>query len=151
MTKTTIKGIMMAGAIAGLLTLAGCSSVNASDVKSHLESAQGVQGASVKVSHPGAPWNTETLITLFIADGSAQSITTAIRSSARAIAADEVAKHGVSFFVVPGKPSDYPDIRSSDPELRIPRAVFDDLGLEYEPGTIVALEPADLKRIAAEA
>ncbi|WP_033371796.1 hypothetical protein [Humibacter albus] len=150
MMKKTIRGIMVAGALTGLLALAGCSSIDTSAVTSRIESANGVQAATVQVSHPGAPWNTKTLVTLFIPDKSEQSIATAIRSATDAIAGTSAAKHDVSFFVIPGRPSDYPDLRSTDPELKIPRAVFTGLGLDYTPGTIVALTPADIQRIAAE-
>lgn len=150
MKKATSRGIIVAGVLAALLTLTGCAASSASAVKEHISSAQGVQGVNVVVSHPGAPWNTTTLITLFIPDSSAQSMITALRSSTAAIANDPVAKHDVVFYLVPGKPSDYPDLDSSDPELDIPKAVFDDLGVEYDPGTSIRLTSEDITRIAAE-
>ncbi|MDL9978215.1 hypothetical protein [Microbacterium candidum] len=140
----------MAGVLATVLGLAGCASADPAPVRSALEAVPGVQSAQVVVGHPGAPWNTETLITLRIADGSAEPVEAAARAAIAGIAATDVAQHPVRLYFTTDAPAG-----SQTSFLRVGsdvlKPVARDLGLEEQRAVeSLPLSPADIKRLAAE-
>lgn len=144
------KGILMAGVLATILGLAGCAGVDPSPARSALETVPGVQSVKIVVAHPGAPWNTETLITLRVADGSAETVEAAARAACASIAGSDIARHDVSlYFTVDAPPGSKGSFQRVGSDVLKP--VARDLGLDPEYAVeSLPLTPADITRLAAE-
>jgi hypothetical protein len=146
------RGVFLAGVIAVALALSGCASPDPVPAQSALATAPGIQGADVVITHPGAPWNTEAIVTLYVADESVPSVAAAVRSAAKALDGGPVADHPVTVFVIPGKPSDYSSNGAAvDARLRTLDGVADALGLHRDSvGDAIRLKPDDIRRLARE-
>ncbi|MCI0156402.1 hypothetical protein KNO15_06800 [Leifsonia shinshuensis] len=142
------KAIVMAGVLATVLGLAGCASPDPAPVQSAIATAPGILDARVVIGHSGAPWNVDPIITLYLADASADAIEAAVRSTAKAISGDDVAKHPVSVFVVMGEP----DASSDGDGMPIPEGVGTQLGIGEEATrfSMIRLTPDDIRRLAAD-
>lgn len=140
----------MAGVLATILGLAGCASVDPAPARSALEAVPGVHSVEIVVGHPGAPWNTQTLITLRIADGSVDTVEAAARAACASIAGTEIAQHDVRLYFTldapAGSKTTYLEVGSD-----VLKPVARDLGLDEGAAVeSLPLTPADITRLAAE-
>lgn len=135
---------------AGVLAITGCAAADpdVASLDSELASVPMVNAAQATVSHPGAPWNTEIVVTLFVSDASDQTVIDAVRGAAPVLAGDpDIAKHPVSIGLLPGEPADYASASDyAANQIVIGDAVAADLGID--PGEFARLAPDDLQRLA---
>ena len=146
------REVFLAGVIAVVLALSGCASPDPAPAQSALATAPGIQGADVVITHPGAPWNTEAIVTLYVADDSVPTVAAAVRSAAKALDGGPVADHPVTVFIIPGRPSDYSTRGAAvDARLRALDGVADALGVPRDHGgDAIRLTPDDIRRLARE-
>jgi len=133
----------------GALSLAGCAaSPDMGDLAAHLEEVDGVNAVSADVGHPGAPWNTEVVVRLFVDDPSDAEFTSVIRGAIPALADDPTtARHGATVMFIEGVPGDYDNSgQQLRGKLRPGSKVYDELGLEF--GESMRLSPEDIARLA---
>lgn len=144
------KGIVMAGVLAGILGLAGCSSPDPAPVQSAIASAPGVQDARVVIAHPGAPWNNQSSVTVYVADSSPDSVDAAVRSAVVALSTGSLAGLPVMITVVEGKPSDFSADHPDDgARVKDLSSAAESLGVSLRsPGDYLYLTPDDIARIA---
>jgi len=109
----------------------------------------GVTGATMFVQHSGAPWNTATVMNLFVEDGSSTAIIDTTRAAAAVIADDpEVARHPVALSFVEGMPEDFPDGPGYGDRAVIMPDVYLALGLPDGSPEFIRIDPGELDRIA---
>lgn len=139
--------------VAGALALAGCSSdPDLSGVESQLAEVDGVNGAIADTQHSGAPWNTATVILLFLDDASDEGIVQSVRAAAPVLADDPaVSRNPVTLIFIDGDRDDY-DSRSSAlaDDVIVTSAVAESLGISSGAGESLQLTPDDLRRLAGE-
>lgn len=98
----------VAGMLAAVLALTGCAAgINVSTTDAKIGSVSGVTGATVQIEHPAAPWNTETIVRLFMVDDSAPAVAPAVRHRAAAIRDEPIARHAMVVVAHPGPASDW--------------------------------------------
>ncbi|NYG07973.1 hypothetical protein BJ986_002460 [Phycicoccus badiiscoriae] len=145
------KGIAIVGVLATVVALAGCGSPDPAAVQSAIASAPGIQGARVKVEHPGAPWNSQTGITIYVADSSTDAVTAAVRSALSELSKSALNGYPVMMDVVQGKPSDFSE---NNPEISAEVNLHDvttNLGIKStSPGTFLYLTSDEIRRVASQ-
>ncbi|MFJ6651599.1 hypothetical protein ACIQLJ_02245 [Microbacterium sp. NPDC091313] len=151
MTKIArvVAGLAVA---AGVFALTGCAAdPDVTSLDAELASVPAVNAAETTVSHPGAPWNTEILVTLFVSDTSDQTVIDAVRGAAPVLAADpDVSRHTVSIGLLPGEPADYPSASDyAASQIVIGDSAAAELGIAS--GEFARLSPDDLERLAGDA
>lgn len=137
---------------AGAVALAGCAGdPDTGALEDQLTGVPGVNDASVAVLHPGAPWNTEVAVWLFVDDASVDGLVDAARGAAPVLAADGTAsRNTVLLAFIEGEPGDYTDRREAiRSELPLASEVYAELGLPEHDNYALKLEPADLATLAA--
>ncbi|MFJ4164626.1 hypothetical protein ACIPY5_03650 [Microbacterium sp. NPDC089698] len=102
------------------------------------------------VSHPGAPWNTQTLVTVRVTDGSVATVEAAARTVAKTLAGTPIAEHDVYVYFDYDTPegATAPPMHVGSDMLR-PAAA--NLGLDPDAAReSLRIRPADITRLAAE-
>ncbi|WP_127473767.1 hypothetical protein [Microbacterium sulfonylureivorans] len=137
----------------GALALAGCTSdPDLSGLESELAGVDGINGAIADTQHSGAPWNTATVILLFLDDSSDEGIIASVRGAAPVLADDAaVSRNPVSLIFIDGDRDDY-DTRSSAlaDDVIVTSEVADSLGIAAGAGESLRLTPEDLRRLTGE-
>ena len=139
--------------VAGALALSGCSSdPDLSGVESQLAEVDGINGAIADTQHSGAPWNTATVILLFLDDASDEGIASSVRGAAPVLADNPaVSRNPVTLIFIDGDRDDY-DSRSAAlaDDVIVTSEVADSLGISSGAGESLQLTPDDLRRLAGE-
>lgn len=139
-------------AAAAVLLTSGCAAdSNTSALEDSLASTPGVNSALSWVTHPGAPWNTEVQVILFLDAGTDDAVVAATEGASRILAADDVSRgHTVQMSYVEGRREDYPtrDDALSD-KLPFGGGVFERLGLPESSTNALRLSPGDVQRLAS--
>lgn len=143
----------MAGMLVGVLALTGCAAgIDVSTTEAKIGAVAGVNDATVRITHPGAPWNTETIVRLYVSDDSASAVAQAVRGMTAAVVGEPIARHGMVVVAHPGRAADQAgkdpvDISAGD--LPVMRDVAADLGVTpRSDDTLLRLTPDDIRRIA---
>jgi len=122
--------------------------MNESDASSRVTTASEAStfAARVEVQHPGAPWVNKIVIRLYVRDGSAEGVATAVREAATAAAADADLKDSdLTFIAYEGRPEE----NSQIDDLRIMGSVSEIVGGKGAEG-ILDLSAADVRRLAGD-
>lgn len=122
--------------------------MNESDVSSRVTEASeaSTYAVRVEVQHPDAPWVNKVVIRLYVRDGSAEGVATAVREVASAAAADPDLKGtDLTFIAYEGRPED----NSRIDDLRVMRSVSAIVGGKGVEG-ILDLTAADIRRLAGD-
>jgi hypothetical protein len=136
----------------GAVALAGCAAdPDLTELEANLAEIPGVTAAEATVSHPGLPWNTEILVSLFVEDSSDETVIGAFRGAASVFLADPAtSRHPVSVGLLEGEPADYPSsVNRSSARIPLNAVTAEELGLEVG-GGFIALSSEDLQRLADE-
>jgi len=122
--------------------------MNESDASSRVTEASeaSTYAARVEVQHPGAPWVNKIVIRLYVRDGSAEGVATAVREVASAAAADPDLKGtDLTFIAYEGRPEE----NSQIDDLRVMGSVSAIVGGKGAEG-ILDLTAADIRGLAGD-
>ena len=122
--------------------------MNESDASSRVTEASeaSTYAARVEVQHPGAPWVNKIVIRLYVRDGSAEGVATAVREVASAAAADPDLKGTeLTFIAYEGRPEE----NSQIDDLRVMGSVSAIVGGKGAEG-ILDLTAADIRGLAGD-
>lgn len=139
--------------VVGALALSGCTSdPDLSGLETELSDVDGINGAIATTQHSGAPWNTATVVLLFLDDPSGEGVIDSVRGAAPVLADDPaVAQHPVSLIFIDGDRDDYADRSSALADrVIVTPAVFEALGVAGSGGESLTLSPDDVQRLAGE-
>lgn len=131
--------------------LVGCTAASdVSGLESQLAGIDNVNGAAASVTHPGAPWNTQVVVSLYLDDASDDGVVEAVRAAAPVLAADPVAsRNDVVLSFVDGQRSDYAtDFDAQKDEISVNPDVYRALGIPDRGGWFLQLSPAQVRDIA---
>ena len=138
---------------AGALALSGCSAdPDLGGLESQLAEVDGINGAIADTQHSGAPWNTATVVLLFLDDASDDGIIKSVRGAAPVLADDPaVSRNPVTLIFIDGDREDY-DTRSSAlaDDVIVTSEVADSLGIASGAGESLRLTSDDVRRLAGE-
>lgn len=137
----------------GALALSGCASdPDLSGLEAELSGVDGINGAIASTQHSGAPWNTATVVLLFLDDPSAEGLSGSVRGAAPVLADDPgVSGNPVSLIFIDGDRSDYTSRSAALADVVIvPTEVSDSLGVAASGGESLRLSPDDVRRLAGE-
>lgn len=140
-----------AAVVVGALSLAGCAGeADLGPLDSGLADVPGTSGAVTWTTHPGAPWNTEVQVLLYVDDATETGLVDVVRAAAPVISDDAVAaRHPVRLWFVDGDAADHEDGTSASSDaMAIPPSVFEALGVDARGGRSIAVSADDLRRIA---
>lgn len=146
-----MRGLVAGGVILGVLAMAGCAaSPDLSDLEDELGQVEGVNGAIVWATHPGAPWNTQVNVTLFLDEASSEAVIDATRAAGPVLAADPSAsRHDVSIAFADADRADYTrDSISSAPSVTVMPEVYEALGLQDTGAHMILIRAGALSPIA---
>lgn len=135
----------------GVLALAGCAGdPDVTELGARLAQAEGVNDATVGVTHSNAPWETQLVVTLFLEDPTDDGVVDAVRAAAPVFVADPVgSRHEVSLHFVPGGLGDYEDeFEAQGEELTVTPAVYTALGISGDNPYSLRLSPEQMRAIA---
>ena len=133
------------------LALAGCAgNPDVTDLEAQLSEVDGVNDATVAVTHSNFPWETQLVVTLYLEDSSDAGIAGAVRSAAPVFVADPVgSRHEVTLAFVPGRLSDFEDeFDAQRAELTVSPEVYTTLGIDGNNPYSITLSPAQMRAIA---
>ncbi|HEY1105688.1 hypothetical protein MUN74_04475 [Agromyces endophyticus] len=137
----------------GAVALVGCTTAepDVAGLESELSQVDGVNDAVVGVTHSGAPWNTQLVVTLYIDDDTADGMVGAARAAAPVfVAGGAGARHEVSMYFIPGQRSDYEsDFDAESYELTVTPEVAAALGVSDSGPFSLRISPAQMRQIAA--
>ncbi len=148
--KTT-RALIAVGIVASTLALTGCSpAADTTGLAAEITQSAGVLATTVDITHPGAPWNTELLVRIYVDDPSVESVAQKVRAIAPALARDATASsHTVGITAVQGDPS---TIAASGSEgkstLEIMVKVAGVLDVSRGGNSVLFLTPDDIARLA---
>lgn len=135
----------------GSLALAGCAGdPDVTDLQTQLSEVDGVNDATVSVTHSNFPWETQLVVTLFIEDATDDGVVDVTRAAAPVFVADPVAsRHEVSIYFVPGQQSDYDsEFDAQGEELVVTPEVAAALGVPDAGPHSLRLSPSQMRAIA---
>jgi len=137
-------------AATAMVVLAGCAAnPDVQGVQDGLEGLPGVNGADVSVQHPGAPWNTRIVVSMYLDDGSQAAAISAVEAAAPVLAdAPEVSRHPVMITLVHGDIADFPTGPTRTDTILLNPDTYATLGLEHTGGESVQLTSDDIARLA---
>jgi len=131
--------------------LVGCTAnADVSELESQLAGIDNVNGATASVTHPGAPWNTQVVVSLYLDDASDEGVVEAVRAAAPVLSTDPVAsRHDVVLSFVDGQRSDYEtDFDAQRDEISVNPEVYATLGILDRGAWFLQLSPAQVRDIA---
>lgn len=141
----------MAGIMASMLALVGCSpATDNTALAEEITRASGVLGTTVDITHPGAPWNTELLVRVYVDDPSVESVAQKVRLIAPVLAQDATARsHTVGITAVQGAPAAVAASGSQgQATLEIMVKVAGVLQVSSGGNSVLLLSPDDIARLA---
>lgn len=142
--RTALAG----GIVLGMLALSACAAdPDVSGLEDRLSQIDGVNGALVWSTHPGAPWNTQVNVTLFLDEASTSAVTAAMNDALPILAGDpEASRHDVAVGFADGDRADYTrENASSASAITVLPEVYEQLGLTDTGAYVIVLRPADLE------
>ena len=146
-----MRALVAGGVIVGLLAMAGCAArPDLSGLEDELGQVDGVNGAIVWTTHPGAPWNTQVNVTLFLDEASSDAVIDAARAAGPVLAADPSAsRHDVTIAFADAQRADYTrDSISSAPPVTVMPEVYEHLGLQDTGAHMILIRAGGLGPIA---
>lgn len=145
MTRRLIAG----GILASALALVGCSpATDTTALATDITSTAGTLGTTVDITHPGAPWNTELLVRIYVDDPSVESVAQKVQLIAPVLAQDATASsHTVGITAVQGDPAaeSGSQIQAT---LEIMVKVAGVLEVSRSGNAVLLLSPDDIARLA---
>lgn len=135
----------------GSLALAGCAAdPDVTDLETQLSEVDGVNDATVSVTHSNGPWETQLVVTLFIEDATEDGVVDVARAAAPVFVADPAgSRHDVSIYFVPGQQSDYDsEFDAQGQEVPVTADVAAALGVPDTGPYSLRLSPAQMRAIA---
>ncbi len=145
-----MRAALAGGIVIGMLALAGCAGESdVSGLQDELSQVDGVNGALVWPSHPGAPWNTQINVTLFLEEGSTDAVVAAAQAAAPVLAADPAAsRHDVTIaFVEAGSGQFTRETVVEAPTVTVMPEAYERLGLAEGSPYMVTLRPGEAAAI----
>lgn len=143
-----MRTVLAGGIVLGMLALSACAGdPEVSGLEEQLSQIDGVNGALVWSTHPGAPWNTQVNVALFLDEASTAAVTTAMEGAIPVLAADPVAsRHDVAVSFAHGDRADYTrENFSRAPEVTILPEVYAELGLTDTGAQMILVRAGELE------
>lgn len=148
-----MRALVAGGVVVGLLALAGCAArPDVSGLEDELGQVDGVNGAIVWTTHPGAPWNTQVNVRLFLDEASSDAVAAAMDAALPVLAADPQARrHDVAVSFADADRADYTsENASSAPTITILPEVYEQIGRQDTGRYMIMLRAGELEALAGD-
>jgi hypothetical protein len=145
-----MRTMLAGGIVLGMLALSACAAdPDVSGLEEELAQIDGVNGAVVWSTHPGAPWNTQVNVTLFLDEASSASVAAAMEGALPVLAADpQAGRHDVAVSFADADRADYTvDDVATAPQITVMPEVYEQLGLADTGRYLILLRAGELESL----
>lgn len=147
-----MRTMLAGGIVLGMLTLSACAAnPDLSGLEEQLAQVDGVNGAVVWSTHPGAPWNTQVNVALFLDEASSAAVAAAMEGALPVLAADpEASRHDVAVSFAHADSADYTrDTVSRAPKVTVLPEVYEQLGLTDTGAHMILVRAGELDALTS--